>query len=69
MEISSGSLTLHSLPVQWAGGSTSRILLRSPLTRLRDSRQVRILAARPIGSSRGGVDRWHSPSLAFELCL
>src|SRR5712692_8140239 len=34
---------------------------------LRDNRDVRILAARPTGSSRGGVDRWCSPSLAIRI--
>src|SRR6266566_6529652 len=41
----------------------------TPLRRsgLRDARQVRILAARPNGSSGAEVSRWCSPSLAFQI--
>jgi len=34
---------------------------------LRDAKQVRILATRPIGSSGGGVDHLGSPSLALQI--
>lgn len=52
-----------------AAGVRSQSAARSKQRRLRGEEQVRILAARPIGSSGGGVDHQNSPSLAIRIEL